>query len=165
MLCLGEMPAFVIFCSRIHFSKDSCYTNQFIDLQWGLVDWFPRVFTDSNFSTERFYPMVWIGDEWEVQMTSNKSLLSPEGLKLRSHLKISSRPAYTGTFLLLLLLKLWMKNHGIWISQHMINNNNINDNNNNDNNPDGIKISSWHSVGDSCPSMSGGIFSPGWWSS
>ena len=67
-------------------------------------------------------------------MTSDKSLLSPEGLKLRSHLKISSRPRGR-FFLFFLLLKFWMKNHVKWISQHMINNNNINDNNKNNNNP------------------------------
>ena len=31
----GKMLAFVIFCSRILFSKDSCHTNQLTDLNAG----------------------------------------------------------------------------------------------------------------------------------
>ena len=91
---------------REFFSVDSRHTNQFIDLQCGSFDWFLLVFPDSSFQTERFYPsehMVWIGHRWEVQMTSYTSLLSFEGLKLRSRLKISSRPAYKGMSFFLIL--------------------------------------------------------------
>ena len=39
--------------------------------------------------------MVLTRHKCKVQMTSYASLLCSEGLKLRSHLKTSSRPAYT----------------------------------------------------------------------
>ena len=40
--------------------------------------------------------MICIGHKEEVQMTFHASLLYSEGLKLRSRLKICSRPAYMG---------------------------------------------------------------------
>ena len=74
------------------------------------------------------------------------SLMSSEGLKLRSRLKISSRPAYTGmSFFFFFFFEFCMKNHFKWMSQHMINNNSIN--NNNDNNNDNPPVVLIYRVG------------------
>ena len=84
-------------------------------------------------------------------MTSQASLLYSEGLKLRSCLKISSRPAYTG-------------NHYKQISQYMINNNNINNNNSNKNyNPPEVlkyRVRIWQGI--AIPNGQVGILSLGW---
>ena len=82
----------LLFSVQQFFSVDPRHKSQFIGLQCGSVDWFLLVFTVSNFGTERFYSsghMVSIGHRWEVQMTSYAPLLSSEGLKLRSRLKMN----------------------------------------------------------------------------
>ena len=84
-------------------------------------------------------------------MTSQASLLYSEGLKLRSCLKISSRPAYTG-------------NHYKWISQYMINNNNINNNNNKKNLNPPVVLKYWVGIRRGIAMRHGqvGILSLGW---
>ena len=70
-------------------------------------------------------------------MTSYMSLMSSEGLKLRSRLK--------NVFLFFFFFEFCMKNHFKWMSQHMINNNSIN--NNNDNNNDNPPVVLIYRVG------------------
>ena len=121
VLCPEEMLVFVIFCSRILFSKDSCHTNRFIDLQRGSVDWFLLAFTDSNFRTERFYPsvhLVWIWHKWEVVFWG-------------SYVKITSKDKFTScihgnvffsfffSFFSFFFWNLWMKNN-IWLITIML---------------------------------------------
>ena len=97
-------------------------------------------------------------------MTSYMSLLSSEGLKLRSRLKISSRPAYTGMSFFFPFFEFCIKNHFKWMSQHMINNNSIN--NNNDNNNDNLPVVLIYRVGIRrgivMPHGQVGIISLGW---
>ena len=155
------MLAFVIFCLRTPFSKDSPHTNQFIDLQCGSVDRFLRVLTNITFRTERFYPsghMVWIEHKWEVQLTSYMSLLSSEGLKLRSRLKISSRPAYTGMsffFFFFFLNFAWRTILNGWANIWLITIVLIIITTTIMIIPRGVNIPGWHPAGDSYASWSG----------
>ena len=94
-------------------------------------------------------------------MTSYVSLLSSEGLKLRSCLKISSHPAYTEVSFFFFFFEILNEGHCKWINQHMINNNNINNDNNNSTTPVVVKYRVGIRRGIAMPHGQVGIFSLG----